>query len=63
LAGFNLTTEAFVSHSEQAGSMQEVADLPKRVSTYGRLFAWRRNGHLLKIQMLDHTPATGPDVR
>jgi molybdopterin/thiamine biosynthesis adenylyltransferase len=48
------TTVSFVSHFEQAGSMQEIADLPKGISTYGPLFTWRRDGHLLKSEMFDN---------
>jgi sulfur-carrier protein adenylyltransferase/sulfurtransferase len=50
-------TVGFISRFEQGDSMQAIADLPKGVSTYGPLFAWRRDGHLFKSDVFDHPTA------
>src|SRR5882672_1887035 len=44
---------SFVSRFEQGDAIQELADLPKGVTSYGPLFTWRRDGHLFKSDMFD----------
>ncbi len=47
------TSIGFVSRFEQGDSMQEIAELPKGVTSSGPLFTWRRDGNLLKNETFD----------
>jgi len=42
------TSVGFVFRFEQGDSMQEIAELPRGVTSSGPLFAWRRDGNLFK---------------